>query len=619
MRRTAFVGLLLLAGIGGILFELPDPASAAKADKREYNLIPMLKIVHDGFHKYWRRENGIVTPLATRPTKDFYPLAIHVQPPEEYDFIVAVECDDQTPSRLTMVCPTAKGTVDFTVGSDGFSFVGGGGLPHDSKSGTLAKGSHHLLVQVRRGSVTGLLDDAKLGSFDPNTHPLNKPDALVKGFEDKELGLAAGANVSSIGELRLKEAVAEIADNKQGESRAPSRMNRRVVTGAPEEGDSYAGAAAPTDIVPGTTPRVSEIRGLVVMQAGDGAYHGKAIDIIATTWQTTAKGLTIIPLGTMGREMRISLEEAKRLLSIRHPELSGRTVQISFGDKYSPMDGGSAGTAFSILLLSAAGDFQIDPAAALTGDITVDGKIRTVGEVPAKVHGAALDKCAIVSIPVSNVSDMDDAILLQGPSAMWETQIFSADTLDAAIANVRKDHPAKMAAAMKLFDELRPTYETKPPSSLSEPAARERLQRIIELAPNHVSAINLLRLAQGNGPTHLTTIGSVERGLIAIGVPCQMSLFMQAYDPSLATAPTITSEQEALAKVRKIADPATEPFLKALDQFLTAYRQWAAAKGTGRGRANSEARELNSRADAARAELMKLGSSSQLIDSMLHK
>src|SRR5262249_25007665 len=151
-----------------------------------------------------------------------------------------------------------------------------------------------------------------------------------------------------------------------------------------------------------TIKPLTEIRGMVVSRGPDGDYHGKAVDIIAAA-QSTPKG-TITIRGEVGKEMRVSLDEAIRLVTLRHPEFDRASIALSFGDKSSTKDGGSAGTAFTLLLLSSLGEFELNPDAAVTGDITIDSKVRTVGETPAKAHGAALDKTKIVCVPEGNAS-----------------------------------------------------------------------------------------------------------------------------------------------------------------------------------------------------------------------
>jgi hypothetical protein len=209
---------------------------------------------------------------------------------------------------------------------------------------------------------------------------------------------------------------------KQGYAVSWAFVGRRTVPALDARGSPVA---APTpQQPPASLPsihRQAEINGLVVEESFDGRWHGRTLEIIATSTAGISSGnVGVRTIGQVGQEMTISLQEAIRTVRLRHADVNRAPIEISFDDKYSEKDGGSAGTAFSLVLLSMYGDFAINPKVAVTGDITVDGKVRAVGEVPAKVHGAALDQCELALIPAGNADDMNDAILLQGPSALWE-------------------------------------------------------------------------------------------------------------------------------------------------------------------------------------------------------
>ena len=318
---------------------------------------------------------------------------------------------------------------------------------------------------------------------------------------------------------------------------------------------------------------VCTVRGLVVSRLSDGNYHGKAVEIIATPGKATSFGSGIKIIGEIGREMQIALEEATRLAKNRHEGADRAAIEISFSDKYSPKDGGSAGTAFTLLILSAVGDFDLATDAAITGDITVDGKVRPVGAVPTKVHGAALDKCRLMSIPTSNIKQMEDAIVLRGAAAMWEIQVLSSDTLDDAIAVMRKDRDAKLVEALRLFDELRTECAGKEPEqAFAVAATRSKMARVLELAPNHVSAKYLLQLADGKRPTRLSLMTTLDEGFAAMGV---MRSGLQQPRAELATATALDAASRGIAAIKKIGDPTAAPVLDAILNFCVAYEIWA--------------------------------------------
>jgi hypothetical protein len=322
---------------------------------------------------------------------------------------------------------------------------------------------------------------------------------------------------------------------------------------------------------------LTKINGLVVTSAPDGTWYGKVVEILATHSQDPQHQIRLI--GTVGRDMKISLDEAVRLATLRHNALSSTGLDISFSDKYSGKDGGSAGTAFTLLMLSAMGDFELNPHSAITGDITVDGSVSAVGGVYAKVHGAALDHCKTVAIPASNLDQMRDAYLLNGISAYWETQTFSITTLDDAIAIMRQDRDPKLEQAMGLFDDLKKEYSTKTWRALeSLPAFKEKLHEILALAPNHASAKLLSEVAAGKRPFRLTLLTTLTEALAAVG-PMRPGLSeTMAAHPERATPAAYQTARARMEKLSETGDPKALPLYPALEKFCRTYVIWANAE-----------------------------------------
>ena len=363
---------------------------------------------------------------------------------------------------------------------------------------------------------------------------------------------------------------------------------------------------------------VKEIHGLVVSQAADGRMHGRAIEIIAAPSADAVRRVQV--LGTVGREMQVSLAEAVRLVRILRPDPTAGAVDISFDDKYSAKDGGSAGTAFTVLLLSYLGQFDIDPAAAVTGDITVDSKVRPVGEVAAKVHGAALDHCTRVAVPAVNADQMDDAVLLRGPSAVWETQLFTCRTLDDAIALLRADPDKKLTEAMTLFDQLRSQYGKAAPTALAAAGPRATLARILSLVPNDLSAAVLQRLAAGHGPSHLTLQTTIAQAVNA-GVPFPMPSRARPGPPAVVDPATEAAARKALRQLAQIGDPAAQPVVAAVQAYVTAFANFSGREHDATATFQSKQAALlraQSAGEAVRSEVMKLIEDPDVLDRLLH-
>jgi hypothetical protein len=174
---------------------------------------------------------------------------------------------------------------------------------------------------------------------------------------------------------------------------------------------------------------------------------------------------------------------------------------------------------------------QIDPGFGMTGDVTVDGKIREVGGVAEKLRGALLDKCRIVAIPEANKENLNDLVLLYGPSMLWSMQIFSIATLDDAAALARVDRPWKLATAMDFFAQAQRSLGANATgAALRNAGVIQTLQQVLQIAPNHLSAEFMLRANAGRIPNTLSLGGSLEEIWAAAG-PLLAFLFADYKQP----------------------------------------------------------------------------------------
>ncbi|MFZ2639407.1 MAG: SUMF1/EgtB/PvdO family nonheme iron enzyme, partial [Verrucomicrobiia bacterium] len=257
----------------------------------------------------------------------------------------------------------------------------------------------------------------------------------------------------------------------------------------------------------------SSIKGLYVVRTDAGLRVGGAQDIIATIERVSSDRETICDfVSDVAKDTQISMEEAQRLLKVRHPVWqAGCKIRFSYSNKYSKQAGGSAGGAFSVLLLSLLDGVQIDPGFAMTGDVTVDGKIREVGAVAEKLRGALLDKCRIVAIPEANEENLNDLAVLYSPAMLWSMQILSIATLDDAAGVARTDRAPNLAKAMDLFGQVQRSLPTSATVyALRNPAVVQTLRQVLQLAPNHSSAEYMLRVANNQLPATLSLGGSLD-------------------------------------------------------------------------------------------------------------
>jgi ATP-dependent Lon protease len=73
-----------------------------------------------------------------------------------------------------------------------------------------------------------------------------------------------------------------------------------------------------------------------------------------------------------------------------------------------PKDGPSAGAAMTTAQFSAVSGIKIKRDVAMTGEISLNGKVMKIGGLPEKLDGALRDGCKTVLIPKDNLGDLED-------------------------------------------------------------------------------------------------------------------------------------------------------------------------------------------------------------------
>lgn len=104
-----------------------------------------------------------------------------------------------------------------------------------------------------------------------------------------------------------------------------------------------------------------------------------------------------------------SAENVRTLLRENGFDLGKRDLHINFPGG-APVDGPSAGVAMAVVAVSALTGQRVDGEAACTGEISVQGRVKAVGGVPAKVEAARRAGLKRVLIPQENAGE----VLIEG-------------------------------------------------------------------------------------------------------------------------------------------------------------------------------------------------------------
>jgi ATP-dependent Lon protease len=154
------------------------------------------------------------------------------------------------------------------------------------------------------------------------------------------------------------------------------------------------------------TPEIGRVLGL-----GATGYLGSVLEIEAVTFAARKVGEGTIRFNeTAGTMARDSVHNAASVVrQITGEELSNFDVHVNMvggGD----VDGPSAGAAILAAIISAIKKVPVRQDVALTGEISIRGRVKPVGGLYQKIYGARQSGVTTVIIPADNKDDLPTAI-----------------------------------------------------------------------------------------------------------------------------------------------------------------------------------------------------------------
>jgi ATP-dependent Lon protease len=189
--------------------------------------------------------------------------------------------------------------------------------------------------------------------------------------------------------------------------------------------------AASTPVKASDTPEVGRIFALGVSQ-----YVGSVIEIEATAFPVGRRQRGSIRFNeTAGSMAKDSVFNAvsviRRLTGIDVGSYDIHVNVIGGG----LIDGPSAGLAVALAMLSALQKRPLRQDVAVTGEISIQGKIRQVGGIPEKIYGARQAGMRTVIIPAENRADV--------PSDVRGLEVVCASTIDEVLPHVWARSPRR--------------------------------------------------------------------------------------------------------------------------------------------------------------------------------
>jgi len=140
------------------------------------------------------------------------------------------------------------------------------------------------------------------------------------------------------------------------------------------------------------------------------AMGGATLDVEATRVHTSSRGFKLT--GQLGEVMRESAEIAYSYISSNLEAFGGEAgyfddalIHIHVPEGATPKDGPSAGVTMATALLSLARGQQMRRAYAMTGELTLTGRVLAIGGVREKIVAAKRNGIKHVILPAANAGD----------------------------------------------------------------------------------------------------------------------------------------------------------------------------------------------------------------------
>jgi ATP-dependent Lon protease len=186
----------------------------------------------------------------------------------------------------------------------------------------------------------------------------------------------------------------------------------------------------------------------------------------------------VITTGSLGDVMRESIQAAHSyvrskadVLGIDHGDFNEFDIHIHFPSGAIPKDGPSAGATVSLVIASLMAERPIRNDIAMTGEVTLRGKVLSVGGIKEKISAAYRAGIKTVLIPRENKKDLKDL----PQDILSKTKFVFIETVDDVLEKGLMDFRPSSYTLEKIFaEEVEKAKRKKKPRRSKRIAAKSK-------------------------------------------------------------------------------------------------------------------------------------------------
>lgn len=161
----------------------------------------------------------------------------------------------------------------------------------------------------------------------------------------------------------------------------------------------------------------------------------------------------VLLTGQLGDVMQESAQAALSYIRSRAKELglapsfhASKDIHVHIPEGATPKDGPSAGITMATALVSALTKIATKPNVAMTGEITLQGRVLPIGGLKEKLLAARQYACTTILVPYENENDIKD---IKKEISLEDLQIIPVKTMDEVIAHALTKNPFKISTSVQ--------------------------------------------------------------------------------------------------------------------------------------------------------------------------